>query len=129
MSKDPRDTFDEGMRRAGGEIKSRVNDLASTVKDKAGQAGNLVSEKLGQSRETAAEGLNTVASAMHENADSLPGGASRLTHGIANKVGNASEYLRDTDFSKMGKDATDICRRYPAQSLLAALAVGFPVSY
>jgi ElaB/YqjD/DUF883 family membrane-anchored ribosome-binding protein len=113
------------MKRAGGEIKARVNDLASSVKDKAGQASHLVSEKIGQSRESAADGLNQVASAMHENADSLPGGASRLTHGIANKVGSASEYLREADLSKMGKDATDFCRRYPAQSIVAALAVGF----
>ena len=125
MSKDPRNSFDEGMRRAGDEIKSRANDFASTVKDKASQASELVSEKVGQSRESAADGLNQVASAMHENADSLPRGASRLTHGVANKVGSAAEYLRDSDFSKMGKDATNLCRRYPAQALLAAVAVGF----
>src|SRR6187402_97453 len=112
MSKDL-NTFDEGMKRTAGDIKSRVNELAGSVKEQAGQAGRVVSEKIGQTRESAAEGLNEVASVMHDNAESLPGGASRLTHGIANKVGSAAEYLRESDFSKMGKDATSICRRYP----------------
>ena len=109
------------------DVKDRISDMASKVKDKAGQAADAVSEKLGQQRGSAAEGLDRAASAIHERAESVPGGPKlvKMTHSIADGMESTASYLRDHDFKKMGKDVMDVCRRYPTQSLVAALAVGF----
>jgi hypothetical protein len=136
MSREPMKPFDDTefsktktqSTNAGiGDVKDRVSDMASKVKDKAGQVADTVSEKLGQQRENAAQGLNRAASSIHDNAESVPGGAKmvNLTHGIADGMESTATYLRDHDFNQMGKDVMNLCRRYPTQSLVAALAVGF----
>jgi len=111
------------------EIKDRVTDMASKAKDKAGQVADSVSEKLGHQRENAADALGRVASTMHDKAGSVPGGskAASLTHSIADGMDCTAGYLRDHDFAQMGKDVTNICRKYPIQSFVAALAVGILV--
>ena len=109
------------------DVKDRISDIASKVKDKAGQVADTVSEKLGQQRGNAAEGLDRAASAIHERAESVPGGPKlvKMTHSIADGMESTASYMRDHDFKKMGKDVMDVCRRYPTQSLVAAVAVGF----
>jgi hypothetical protein len=109
------------------DVKDRISDIASRVNDKAGHFADTVSEKLGQQRGNAAEGLDWVASTIHDRAESVPGGPKvvKMTHSIADGMESTASYLRDHDFKKMGKDVMDVCRRYPTQSLVAALAVGF----
>ncbi len=108
-------------------VTDRMSDMALKVKDKAGQVADTVSEKLGQQRGNAADGLDWAASTMHDGAESVPGGPKvvKLTHSIADGMESTASYLREHDFKKMGKDVTDVCRHYPTQSLVAALAVGF----
>jgi hypothetical protein len=48
-----------------------------------------------------------------------------LTHRVATGMESAATYLRDHDFDQMGADALNFARRYPAQTLLGALFVGF----
>jgi len=110
-----------------GDLSDRVSDMTSKVKDGAGEVAESVSEKLDQQRESAAGSLARAASTMHDKAESIPGGPKvvNLTHDIADGMQSAASYLRDHDFSQMGKDVMNICRRYPIQSLIAALAVGF----
>jgi hypothetical protein len=136
MSRDPMKPFDDKpfpnnatqtASQAANDMKDRVSDMTSKVKDKAGQMADTVSEKLGQQRENAADTLGRAASTLHEKADSVPGGPKvvNLTHNIADGMESTASYLRGHDFSAMGKDLMDVCRRYPTQSLVAALAVGF----
>ena len=136
MSRDPMRPFDDKQLpnkttqteiQGLNDVKDRVSDMTSKVKDKAGQMADTVSEKLGQQRENAAEGLDRAASTIHEKAGSVPGGPKvvNLTHSIADGMESTASYLRGHDFSEMGKDLMDVCRRYPAQSLVAALALGF----
>ena len=55
--------------------------------------------------------------------------ASQVADTVSEKVGQAREttasYLQEHDFNEIGKDVMNVCRRYPAQSLIAAAAVGF----
>jgi hypothetical protein len=136
MSRDPMKPFDDKSfsnnatqtgSQAVNDVKDRVSDMTSKVKDKAGQMAETVSEKLGQQRENAADTLGRAASTLHEKADSVPGGPKvvNLTHNIAGGMESTASYLRGHDFSAMGKDLMDVCRRYPTQSLVAALTVGF----
>lgn len=109
------------------DIKDRASDLASKVREKATEVGSTVSETIKRQRESAAGGLDRVASTIHETAGSIPGGqkASRVAHGIAGGMESTATYLREHDFKAMGDDLVGVCRRHPAQALLSALAVGF----
>ena len=55
--------------------------------------------------------------------------ASQVADTVAEKVGHAREttasYLQEHDFNEVGKDVLNVCRRYPVQSLIAAVTVGF----
>jgi len=55
--------------------------------------------------------------------------ASQVADTVSEKVGQAREttasYLQEHDFNQLGKDVMNVYRRYPAQSLIAAAAVGF----
>jgi hypothetical protein len=136
MSRDPMQPFDDSeftetktqSENANiPEVKDRISDMASKVNDKAGHFADTVSKNLSQQRGNAAEGLDRVASTIHDKAESVPGGPKvvKMTHSIADGMESTASYLRDHDFTKMGKDVMGICRRYPTQSLVAALAVGF----
>lgn len=113
MSREQMNTLDEqaSQTQTGlGDLKDRISDMTSKVKDKAGQVADSISEKLGQARKGAAGGLGRAASTTHQIADGMQSTAS---------------YLRDHDFPRVGKGVMSICRRYPMQSLIAAVAVGF----
>lgn len=134
MSRDPVKSFNDELARkaesASGEfadLKDRVSDLTSKAKDKASDMADSVAEKWGHQRESAAEGLGKAASAIREKADSLPGGprVAGVTQSIADGIDSTASYLRDHDVNQMGKDVMNLCRRYPTQSLVAAIAVGF----
>jgi hypothetical protein len=129
MSRDSFKPFDENTVPTGrlDDVKERAAEVAAKTKDKASQMADTVSEKLDQQRENAAEGLGRVASTLHEKAESVPGGPKvvKFTHNIADGMESTASYLREHDFSKMGEDFMNVCRKYPTQSLVAALAIGF----
>jgi hypothetical protein len=134
MSRDPMKPFDDEQfsskttQNPGiDDVRDRVSDMATKVRDKAGQMADSASERLGQQRESAAETLGRAASSIHEKSDSVPGGPRvvNFTHSIADGIETTASYLRNHDFSEMGKDVMNVCRRYPTQSLVAALAIGF----
>ena len=126
MSREPRTPFDENEfstpKTAATDLKDRASDIASRAKDKASQVAETVSEKLGHTRTSAAEGLNRAASTIRDSGGSQ---VRNLTDGLANGMESTATYLRDHDFNQMGKDVMNLCRRYPTQSVVAALAVGF----
>jgi hypothetical protein len=129
MSRDAFKPFDEDPAGRLDDVKERAAEVAAKTKDKASQMADTVTEKLGQQRESAAEGLGRVASTLHEKAGSVPGGPRvvKFTHNIADGMESTATYLREHDFSKMGQDFMNVCRKYPTQSLAAALAIGFLV--
>ena len=108
------------------ELRERMSDVADRVRETAGRAGERMADTLEQQKQNAADGLDRAASALHQGANSLPGRkVVNFTHGIADKVGSAAGYLRESDMTTMGRDTMNLCRRYPAQSMVAALTVGF----
>lgn len=108
-------------------LKDRAKSVASSVKDKADQLADNVSETMDRQRQTAAGGLDSAASALREKAEGLPGGSKATAAGqrLADGMQSTASYLREHDFGAIGNDVVGLCRRYPMQSLIAALAVGF----
>jgi type IV secretory pathway TrbL component len=124
----PDETSSFGTRETGtGGIRDKATEFTSRVKDKAGQVGSNVSEKVSRQRESAAGGLDRVASTLHNKAASVPGGpkAERVAHKIASGMESTATYLRDHDFKDMGDDIVGVAKRHPTEALLSALVIGF----
>ena len=48
-----------------------------------------------------------------------------VSHRAADKIQATADYIRQNDLKAMTDDVTGLVRRYPAQSLAAALVAGF----
>jgi ElaB/YqjD/DUF883 family membrane-anchored ribosome-binding protein len=99
-----------------GDVKSKVSDMARTA-----------AESIDQTRSTAARGLDTAASAIHNQADRLPGGdrVSGLAHSAADRLSSTADYVRRKDFDSVRGDVEALVKNNPGPALLAAAAVGF----
>jgi ElaB/YqjD/DUF883 family membrane-anchored ribosome-binding protein len=99
--------------------KSTVADLGRTVVDKADE-----------NREAAARGLQTAASTLHQQADSLPVGEklTGLAHSTADTLTSTADYVRGHDVNGMMIDLERLVKNNPGPSLLAAAAIGFLVA-
>ena len=74
-------------------------------------------------------GLATVASTLHEKAESLPGGekVTTMAHSAADKLSATADYVREHDVNSMMADVERLVKNNPGPSLLAAAVVGFLV--
>ena len=80
-----------------------------------------------QHRGAAATGLDKAASALHDKAESLPGGekVTSLAHAAADRMTSTADYVREHDVDGMMKDVESLVKNNPGRSLLAAAIVGF----
>jgi ElaB/YqjD/DUF883 family membrane-anchored ribosome-binding protein len=104
----------------------------STTEKAAGKADeykHAVQEKIDSGRERMASGLDNSAEAIRNRAHDLPGGerAANLATKAADKLQNAADYLHRHDTEAMVEDVRNVVRKYPTESLLTALALGFVV--
>jgi ElaB/YqjD/DUF883 family membrane-anchored ribosome-binding protein len=99
------------------------------VKDKVSDLGRTAADTIDENRGAAASGLEKAASALHENAGSLPGGekVSSLAHAAAEKLSSTAGYVREHDVNRMMADVETLVKNNPGPSLLAAAAIGFLV--
>jgi ElaB/YqjD/DUF883 family membrane-anchored ribosome-binding protein len=124
FSNDPTDTLKD----VASDVRDTVSDFASQTKDKASQMANAASESAGRQRENAAKGLHRAASAIQNSADKLgTGRASDAARKVAGGIDSTAAYLEEHDFSDMGKDVMNVCRRHPAEAIITSLAIGFLV--
>ena len=99
------------------------------MKDKVAELGRTAANKIDENRDAAASGLESAASALHEKADSLPGGekVTSLAHATAQKLSTSADYVREHDVNRMMADVETLVKNNPAPSLLAAAVIGFLV--
>jgi hypothetical protein len=85
--------------------------------------------KIDENRDAAADGIDKAASALHENAESLPGGekAARFAHTAADKLGASAQYVREHDARRMMADVETLVKNNPGPSLLVVALAGFLV--
>ena len=112
-----------------GNLGDKIVDVTSRVKEKAGQMADKVAETVDRQRDNAASGLDRAAFTLHQKAEDIPGGATatQITHTIADGMESVARYVRETDFDEIKENVLETCRKYPAQTLIGALAVGFLV--
>ncbi len=102
-------------------MKETVSDKANEAKDKVVQYGRQAVDKIDAQRYPAANALEQTASVLHENSDK----AASVSHRAADKIQATADYIRQNNLKAMTDDFTGVIRRYPAQSLAAALVAGF----
>jgi ElaB/YqjD/DUF883 family membrane-anchored ribosome-binding protein len=100
------------------------------AKAKASELGQQAADRIDEKRGTAAGGLDSAAAALHDKADSLPGGerVASAAHTAAEAVGTAAEYVRENDVRSMLADAQRLVKNNPGPALLIAAALGFLVA-
>ena len=92
--------------------------------------GTAAAEKLAETRSAAAGGLDSAASALHQNADRLPGGDSvkGAAHTAADALSSTADYVRENDLKGMLADVHKIVKNNPGPALLTAAVLGFLVA-
>ena len=110
-------------------IEEKVLQSTAEAQARASELGRRASQKTEQVRNAAAGRLDSAASAMHERADNLPGGArvAGAAHGAADALHSGADYLREHDMRQMADDLREVVRNNPGAALLGAAALGFLV--
>jgi len=123
-------TFRDPLVEEASTLGEKLSDTAAEVKEKVSDLGRSAADKIDENREAAASGLEKTASALHENAASLPGGEkiTSLAHATAEKLNSTAEYVREHDVNKMMADVETLVKNNPGPSLLAAAVIGFLVA-
>jgi ElaB/YqjD/DUF883 family membrane-anchored ribosome-binding protein len=108
---------------------NKLSETMTQVKDKMSDVGRTAVDKIDENRSAAATGLDKAASAIHQTAESLPGGekVSGLAHAAADKLSSTAGYVRAHDVNRMMADVETLVKNSPGPSLLAAAAIGFLV--
>jgi ElaB/YqjD/DUF883 family membrane-anchored ribosome-binding protein len=86
-------------------------------------AADTIDEK----RATAADGLDSAASTLRDNAGRLPGGPrmAGIAHAAADRISTTADYVRRHDARGMWNDIEKFVKENPGPSLLAAGVFGF----
>jgi ElaB/YqjD/DUF883 family membrane-anchored ribosome-binding protein len=110
-------------------VGEKITDAAGQVKQKVSDLGRTASDKIDEHRDATASGLEKASSALHEKAESLPGGdkVSGLAHATADKLGSTADYVREHDVNSMMADVEAFVKKNPGRALLGAAVVGFLV--
>ena len=105
----------------------KLSDTAAQVKDKVSNLGRTAVNTIDENRDAAASGLERAALALHEKAESLPGGekVSSLAHGAAEKLNSTAGYVREHNVNRMMADVETMVKNNPGPSIIAAAVIGF----
>jgi uncharacterized protein YjbJ (UPF0337 family) len=112
------------MKNAGQNISQGAANMYSDTKAKAQEFGSAAAEKVGGATKAVGETMSSWAGTIRESApqEGTIGSAAKT---VANQLENAGSYLQDNTFENMARDVTTLIRRYPIQSLLVGLGVGY----
>jgi uncharacterized protein YjbJ (UPF0337 family) len=119
------------VRTTGQEIKNAGQDIAQSAANAYGDAQSKVqevssaaAEKMGDATKTVGEQMSSLAGTIRDNApqEGVIGSAAKT---VANQLDDAGAYLQDNTFDNMARDISGLVRRYPMQSLLIGLGIGY----
>jgi ElaB/YqjD/DUF883 family membrane-anchored ribosome-binding protein len=113
--------------------KDKASAATDTAKEKASRAKAQASEKADAGMDQAASGVDKLADTIRDKAESSgDGGAMGAVSGqatmVADKLDQASGYLREKDSDELINDLESLVRRKPMESVAVAVGVGFLLS-
>ena len=126
-------TKNDSLRNAVPETAARIGEdvtaRAAQFKDRVSDVARTAADAADDRRSMAADRIDTAASALRDNAGSLPGGdrMARAAHATADGLETTADYVRSRDLGGMMSDMQSLVKRNPALTLAAAAAVGFIV--
>ncbi len=99
-------SFTEPVENAALSVNQTISETSNQVKDKVSDLGRSAADKIDENRGAAASGLEKAASALHENAEGLPGGekVTSLAHATADKLSSTADYVRGHDVNRVMTD-------------------------
>jgi uncharacterized protein YjbJ (UPF0337 family) len=112
------------MKNAGQNVAQSAANAYGDAKAKAQELGSTAAEKVGGATKAVGETMSSWAGSIRESApqEGTIGSAAKT---VANQLENAGSYLQDNTFENMARDVTTLIRRYPIQSLLVGLGIGY----
>ena len=103
-----------------------IVDIATMAQDKARAVSQAAVDSVNQTRGAAAQALGNAASAIHDAAPGLPGGArvAGLAESAAAEINATAQYVRAHTAQQMTADLRHFVMRHPGASVVAAAVVG-----
>jgi uncharacterized protein YjbJ (UPF0337 family) len=98
---------------AAGEVKARAQELGSSVADRANETTSAVGKK-----------MSSLASTIRQSAPQ-EGTVGTAATAVADRLEATGSYLQDKGIDNMLSDVTTLIRRYPIQSLLIGVGIGY----
>ena len=102
-------------------------DVAEKAADDLKQRAQNAAAAIDQSRSSAADGLETAASAIQNNVDGLPGGEKvrQFARATADRLSTGADYVRSHDARRMRSDVESLVKSNPGPALVASAMFGF----
>jgi uncharacterized protein YjbJ (UPF0337 family) len=108
-------------------IQQKVGNLAEDTKAKVQELNTRASEGLNEAKAAVGKKIGSLAETIRRNVPQ-EGSVGSTTHSVANSLSAAGSYLEEHTFEDFSKDMTSIIRRYPLQSLLVGVGIGYLMS-
>jgi uncharacterized protein YjbJ (UPF0337 family) len=112
------------MRQTAAGVSQKAGEMYEDAKAKAQEYGSAAAEKVSGASTAMAEKMSSAAQSLRSNApkEGMMGSAASS---VADGLDAAGSYLQEKDFNHMAQDVTDLIRRYPVQSLLIGVGIGY----
>lgn len=111
---------------SSGDSSSRFSETAEAVKHKAGQVASATAARAREMTSTVGHKVKEFAGRIRDRSESEH--ATSTTNRLADKLESAGTYLEEKSLEGMAEDLAGVVRRYPLQSLLIGIGVGFLLS-
>jgi ElaB/YqjD/DUF883 family membrane-anchored ribosome-binding protein len=108
-------------------IAEKAKDTARDAANKAGDLAKNVGHKAEDAVSSVGGQMKSLAGTIREKAPH-EGVVGSTASAVANTLDSSGSYLQQHNFQAMAEDMTDLIRRYPIQSLLVGIGVGFLIA-
>jgi len=108
-------------------IQQKVGNLAEDTQAKVQELSSSASEGLNEAKAAVGKKMGSLAETIRRNVPK-EGSVGSTTHSVANSLSTAGSYLEEHTFEDFSKDVTSLIRRYPLQSLLVGVGIGYLMS-
>ena len=106
------------------QVANKAQDVGAQIADKAQDVGAQAVDRADAATTTVGEKMTTVAQTLRDNAPTS-GPIATAAATTADTLEQAGSYLKQQDLADMRADLEGIVRRYPMQSLLVGLGLGY----
>ena len=108
-------------------IQQQVGNLAEDTQAKVQELNTRASKGLNEAKTAVGKKMGSLAETIRST---LPkeGSVGSATQSVANSLSAAGSYIEEHTFEDFSKDMTSIIRRYPIQSLLVGVGIGYLMS-